>query len=96
MTKTNMIEAIQKKEAALWLATREHEWKNAPVTGDIADEIFWELNDEVHNFNLHAWNAVYEIMLDLGIECKHCEQSSWYADDLWHRRRAARNNEIPA
>lgn len=94
MTKANMIEEIQKKEAELWLALIEYDAENAPTTGNYDDEIEFDKYDAEHNRLLNAWYQLSALMETLGIERDFNLLDNKIAFDLstelFTRRQAAR------
>ncbi len=94
MTKQNMINAISAKEAALWLEMAKYDSLYAPVNCTLAEQLDWDMTDEGHLQLLHAWNAVNELMEDLGIETDFGDEDRQLASelrtDLFRRRQAAR------
>lgn len=94
MTKANMIEIIQNKEGRLWLEMAEYDSANAPITGSLSDQLRWETTDEGHLTALFAWNAVEELMEDLGIKINLNSPEHNLAtelnNELFSRRQAAR------
>lgn len=93
MTKANMIEEIQKKEAALWLEIALYDDLHAPITTNVSEQIAYDCNDEGRQRHLNAWNAMYELMQSLGIDTNYdLHDHKWAAElhsDLFWRRQAA-------
>lgn len=94
MTKKNMIEAIQKQEAQLFLSLSAYDNVNAYIsTGTLEEEMHWEATDPGHREKLEAWAAIYDLMDELEIEQDfdlpaHIEASD-LTRDLFLRRQAA-------